>query len=353
MTHAHGAPGAIRGLLLLLAAVAVGAVVAFVQRSPTTPQRVVTPAQPAPPAGPVQAIARVLHRPIDEMSGIARSRVWDNVWWVHNDSGDSARIFAIDGDGKVIIPPWLRGKFHGETAEPGKQEWPGIPVHVAANIDWEDICVHDGQIWVAETGNNGNGRRDLGLYVINEPNPLATDQLRPLVFYPVRYPGQTTYPAAQWHFDCESLAIDPLTGTPYLITKHRAPGKINTPEAGANLYRLDTRFTDKENVLTKVDTRADMLLATGADFSPDGRYLAVLCAMQAWIFERPAAAADGTADDRWLSHGKAWRLDLPVMMTKQAEAICFDDNDTLRIANEQRDVFRVARAAFREVRDGE
>jgi hypothetical protein len=33
----------------------------------------------------------VPHKPIDEMSGIARSRTYEGVYWVHNDSGDRAR----------------------------------------------------------------------------------------------------------------------------------------------------------------------------------------------------------------------------------------------------------------------
>ncbi|MCS4143067.1 hypothetical protein GGQ15_003470, partial [Salinibacter ruber] len=39
---------------------------------------------------------RVAHTLIDETSGIVRSRWQENVWWVHNDSGDAPRIFAID-----------------------------------------------------------------------------------------------------------------------------------------------------------------------------------------------------------------------------------------------------------------
>ena len=301
------------------------------------------PAQQPGDGNALERITRIMHGPIGECSGIARSRTYPDVWWVHNDSGDSARIFAINSQGKVIIPSWMTGEYYGESAVSGKTEWPGVPVHLAANIDWEDICIHDGQIWISATGNNGNARRDLGVYVISEPNPAATPEVRPLVFYPVRYPEQTKYPATQWHYDCESLAIDPITGTPFFITKHRVAGRISAAESGANLYRLDTRFTDKMNDLKKVDHRDDMLFATAADFSPDGKYLAVCTPVRVWVFGRPASGSN------WLTGGKVWVYDLPLPLTKQAEAICFDDNDTLRIANEQRDVFRLPRAACKEL----
>ena len=39
---------------------------------------------------------------IKEASGIAASRRVDDVWWVHNDSGDTARVFAISTNGQTL-----------------------------------------------------------------------------------------------------------------------------------------------------------------------------------------------------------------------------------------------------------
>ena len=55
---------------------------------------------------------------IDEASGIAASRTNPNVLWVHNDSGDSARVFAIHIDGTLLGTYSLSG---------------------ASATDWEDI----------------------------------------------------------------------------------------------------------------------------------------------------------------------------------------------------------------------
>jgi hypothetical protein len=49
----------------------------------------------AMPIGMTQA-GSITAPTIDEASGLAVSRLNDNILWVHNDSGDTARIFAID-----------------------------------------------------------------------------------------------------------------------------------------------------------------------------------------------------------------------------------------------------------------
>jgi hypothetical protein len=61
-------------------------------------------------------VGRVTHPPVDEMSGIVRSPQDDNVWWVHNDSGDAPRLFAIDRTGAVYLAPWRRDAYAAGAA---------------------------------------------------------------------------------------------------------------------------------------------------------------------------------------------------------------------------------------------
>ena len=281
-------------------------------------------------ADAVRIIGHVEHEALDEVSGIEKSALGD-FYWVHNDSGDEARLYAIDADSAVLKPPYV-------PVPAG--DWPGHVIDSAWNFDWEDIALAEGVLYIADVGNNGNARRDLGVYVVNEPDPLAIPRMRTLRFLPVRYPDQETYPAQRWHFDCEAVFVadDKL----YFITKHRRPGEIGGFEAGAKLYRLDTSFTDRENVLTLVGTHEDIFLATGADLSPDGSRLAVSTYDALWIFDRPA---DG---DNWLS-GTAWRLDLSRNVVKQLEAVTWDDAATLRLVNENRDVMVADVDAFTPV----
>jgi hypothetical protein len=278
----------------------------------------------------VRHIARFEHPPLDEISGITRSS-YPGVFWVHNDSGDSARIFGVDLEGNVIFPAFLRDQY-------ATTPFPGLTVLGASNVDWEDITQHGGMLYIGDIGNNGNARRDLGIYVLAEPNPRATTETRALKFLPIRYPDQHAFPAEQWHFDAESLFVD--DGKLYLITKHRRPGRINEWEPGAKLYRLDTEYTDRKNELTYVGTHERLTLATGADLSPDGERLAVISYPALWVFERPAEG------DNWFE-GRARWLPLNFLRTRQVEAIAWVDDETLVFANEERDLFEVKLESLR------
>ena len=299
---------------------------------------------PTPPRIAVTPAVRVTHAPIDEMSGIVKSRRYPTTFWVHNDSGDSARIFALRADGSVIVPPFLAGEFSvGETVEGGKPSYPGIALDGAANFDWEDIALDGDTLYVADLGNNGNARRDLAVYVLPEPNPLAVNRAHVLKRLPVAYPDQNAFPdPTNWRFDCEAVFF--YRGKLHALTKHRAPGQIGVPETGANLYCLDTQHTDQVNVLRKLDSVADLGgWVTAADVSPDGRTLAVLCqapVASVWLFDLKSATGD-----RLLSSGRAARR-LILENADQCEAICFDDNENLLVTNEQRAVFRLRAADF-------
>ncbi|MCE2424419.1 MAG: hypothetical protein J4F45_04840, partial [Pseudomonadales bacterium] len=223
-----------------------------------------------------------------------------------------------------------------------ESDWPGHTIENAWHFDWEDIALADGVLYIADVGNNGNARRDLGVYVVNEPDPLAIPRMRTLNYLPVRYPDQQNHPAKLWHFDCEAVFV--AEGKLYFITKHRRPGEIRSKEAGAKLYRLDTAFTDRENVLTLVGSRQDVVRATGADLSPDGSKLAVSTYDALWLFDRPDVGDD------WFS-SRAWKLDLDPAMVKQLEAVTWDDAETLRLVNENRDVMVADVGAFAPVAD--
>ncbi|MCS7209467.1 MAG: hypothetical protein NZ874_07840 [Fimbriimonadales bacterium] len=291
------------------------------------------PSIPAQRTVSLKPRATVTHKSIDEMSGIARSRTYDGVYWVHNDSGDRARLFPIRLDGSVIVPPFVSRRDASERAEDPSYE--GIQIEGAVNIDWEDIAIENDILYIADTGNNGNARRDLAVYVVNEPNPTATLQAHALKRIPIAYPDQKTFPSDKWHFDCEAVFV--FNRKLYFITKHRAAGQLGTPETSANLYRLDSTHTDRVNVLTKVDSHADLGgWVTAAAMSPDQRRLAVLCQAPqqcVWLFDRPARG------DKFLSQGKAQRISIE--NAKQCEAIEWIDNQRLVITNEQREIFIV------------
>jgi len=265
------------------------------------------------------------------MSGIVRSRWQEHVWWVHNDSGDEPRLFAIDSTGAVHVAPWHAGDYaSGAGADTSdKPVWPGVQLGAAAHIDYEDIAVEDSVLYLGDIGNNGNARRDLGIYVLREPF-YYDRRTRPVKHLSIAYPDQEAFPALEWHFDAEALVVD--DGTPYLLTKHRERAENTALVPGTKLYRLDTAHPHQANVLTKVDEHASIPPPTGAALSPGGGRLAVLGYVSVWVFPRPAD------DTHWLST-EPRRISLPAERLGQAEAVTWDDDRTLRVANEQGAVF--------------
>jgi hypothetical protein len=285
-------------------------------------------------------VVRIKHAPLAEISGAAHSATYDDVFWLHNDHGDEARLFAVDGEGRVIIPGFLADQYHGETTQKGKEEWPGVEIAGAFNIDWEDIALADGRLYIADMGNNGNARRDLGVYVVNEPNPHETTRVRLLKHLPVAYPEQVGYPGKLWHYDCEAMFVS--EGKLYFLTKHRKTGEIRGWKSGTVLYRLDSEHTDRENALTRVGSDDRIMLATAADVSPSGSKLAVLTYFTLWIFDKPAEG------DNWLA-GRASKLDLPGSAFRQNEAVTWADEKTLVLLSESRHMMRVPLAELKPV----
>lgn len=257
--------------------------------------------------------AKIQSPALKESSGLARSVRRKGLYWTHNDSGDSARLFGIRLNGSVVEEHAIAN---------------------AKNVDWEDIATDGDTIWIDDCGNNGNARRDLGLYRVREGDWRAT-------FYPVSYPDQKEFPpATNRRFDCEAIFV--RRGKPYLVTKWRL-GPL--PGLGAALYRLDTRRTDRPNVLTKLGERTDLEgWVTAADLSPNGRELALLVHLPVpsiWIF-------DARGDDRILSRPVA-RLRLNAGgrgETAQIESLAWENDGSLVFGNEGGDLFRVARSSF-------
>ncbi len=285
-------------------------------------------------------IARITAKPLNEISGMAKSRSYADTYWVINDSGAEARIFALNGKGENIIPTYSRFSYYGEEQEAGKKQWQGFKVLYTENIDWESMTADDNHIYVADTGNNFNARRDLGIYMLSEIDPTASTQSAAIKYLPVSYPEQMEFPGTgDKHFDSEALFN--VNGTLYLITKHRNRLGLQL-EAGANLYRLDTQYTERDNLLTLVDSNDAMIAVTGAELSPDGTTLAVISYEALWLFDKPEQG------DRWLS-SRARRYALDTDVVDQVESVIWDNDTTLLLTNEQRDLFRIELSQLPEI----
>lgn len=267
---------------------------------------------------------------VDEQSAIVKSGSYSNTYWVLNDSGDEARLFPLRADGTAIIPPYLQRHYTDRT-----RAFPGIPVYGAVNQDWETLTRLGDTLIIGDTGNNGNARRDLALYFLIEPNPKASDGVHVLSRIPIAYPDQDGWPPEEWDYDCE--AIFTFQGNVYFLTKQRANQRIDMPKPATRLYRLDSRKPNRVNQLTLVGEKDNLGgWVTGAELSPDESRLAVLIHHPInsgiWIFPKPRRG------DNFLKQAGQY---LPLGKLGQCEGICWQDNRTLIITNEDRDIFSV------------
>jgi hypothetical protein len=246
--------------------------------------------------------------PAKENSGIVMSRQWPDVFWMHNDSGDEPRIYAVRRDGSV----YPSDRYGAET--------PGTLVGGAINVDWEDITTDSlGHLIVADFGNNENNRRDLVLYYLLEPAPTAgrTACFRRVFF---RYPQQRQFPAQADDFNYDAEAIFTIDDQVYVLTKHRS-------DTRTTLYHFDpAKWRDDEvSPLELVDRFELHGQATAADATADGRRLVVATYKSFWLFE--------IEDQNQPLRGRvSW---LPFTGVEEVEAVCFADDETLLAADEK------------------
>ncbi|HLO98813.1 MAG TPA: hypothetical protein VK171_09490 [Fimbriimonas sp.] len=262
---------------------------------------------------PVGTIASDL---VPEMSGIVKSEKFPNTYWVHNDSGDEPRFFAINKRGGLI--------------QPTQSNYAGIRVEGAKAQDWEDIAYDKKFVYLADVGDNPNLRSEVVIYRVKEPNPLKETSVKIESTIRIQYPDKVA--GGPMYHDCEAVAV--RGDVIYMVSKWREKGGI--PGQGASLYRLKKWKKDKVNVLEKLDTKTDLGgWVTAADISPDGSKLAVLTqapSQSVWVFDLKKG---GKAFSNVVKHVK-------FTGGLQCEAICWNESNEVLVGNEQRQLYSLS-----------
>lgn len=210
-------------------------------------------------AGAAVSVGTVTNPAITEASGLVASRAHPGRWYTHNDSGDSARVFAIDDAGATV----------GELAVPG-----------AAAVDWEDIArgpVASGgadRIYVGDMGDNVHVRASIHVYSFDEPSdPAATIPAGSVHDLELRYPDGP--------HDAEALLVDPRSGELVIVTKeYLGPGAV---------YRVSLPPTPSGSLtLSKVGTvrLSAGQPVTGGDVSIKGDTALLRTYSSVWAFPR-------------------------------------------------------------------
>lgn len=212
----------------------------------------------------------VTSQELDEASGIVASPDHAGIWWTHNDSGDTARFFAVREDGS------LAATFH----------LPGVTA-----TDIEDIAVGPGSdpgrperpdVFLADVGDNNRQRSEVVIHRVHEPDPTGTTDGSADGEVALRY----RYPDGA--HDAEALLVDPDSGALVIVTK-------DWSLAGrSEIYRADGLATPADpSVVTTLDhvgtvTLPLATLVTGADIAHDGSAVALRSYDGVRLYPRPA-----------------------------------------------------------------
>jgi hypothetical protein len=197
-----------------------------------------------------------------ETSGLVASAVHADAWYLHNDAGDTARVFAVAGDGA------LRATFSLS-----------VP-----HVDWEDIalgpCAAGHCLYIGDIGDNDRERDSYVVYRVAEPEQLVD---RALAAEPLRF----TYPDGP--HDAETLLVDPTSGAITIVTK------VESGESSVHEFPLPLRPGELV-VLTRAGTvrpssGSDRI--TGGDVHPDGT--GVLLRTRSGVFYYPKRADQSIA----------------------------------------------------------
>jgi hypothetical protein len=211
-----------------------------------------------------------------------------------------------------------------------------VPMPVPAR-DWEDIGRDSqGNLWVADIGDNECDRRDTALLKVSEPDPAAAGPARLLATYRYRFPDP---PAGCAGRNAEAMFL--VDDVPYLIDKAERSTLYRFP-------RLDPRATV---TLAKVGVLAGRVAnLSGADLSGDRTRLAVDTHTTLYVYRTadpslpgPALVAD------LISRPPAWTVELAGRGagTTNVEGVAFGrDSHDLHLLAENRDVFFVPAAAY-------
>ncbi|MGB5668601.1 MAG: hypothetical protein WBM53_17330 [Maribacter sp.] len=239
---------------------------------------------------------------LGENSGMVT--IVDSTIWLIEDRGNKDEIYKVDFKGNLLKD---------------------LKVKNAKNHDWEDLARDEnGNTYIGDFGNNSNKRKNLVIYKIPNPEIEAGEKIdaEKIEF---SYQDQKDFPpvVAELNYDAEAFFYQ--NNSLYIITKNRTipfSGEAfvyKVPAVqGEHIAQLVGKFiTCKKDVICQV---------TAADISPDGTKIALLGYGKLWVF----------TDFKWddFSKGKMKTIDLGA--TTQLESICFLNNGTLLLSDEER-----------------
>jgi hypothetical protein len=230
---------------------------------------------------------------VQEASGLAASRKNAGVLWVHNDSGDAPRIYAMNTGGRHLGAYVLGGVYASDMEDmaigPGPEP----------NVDY---------LYLGDIGDNKEERNTIAVYRVAEPAVDAnqtpvTETLAGVETIRLRFPDKP--------HDAETLLVDPLTKDIYILTKQKKP----------RLYRAAWPQQTKGATTMEYLGKVEIQKPTGGDVSPDGSEILIRANFGIRLWKR----------DKGMTIYETLRrpyTEVPLYLELQGEAVCWDANGT-------------------------
>lgn len=243
-----------------------------------------------------------LPKKLEENSGIV-SYGKHNVWIIE-DGGNLDKIYNVNFNGKIL------SSFKVENAK---------------NQDWEDLTKDKkGAIYIGDFGNNYNDRENLVIYKLPNPEKEKGNKIRAEKIK-FNYPEQKKFPPKNSKLFYDTEAFFYYNDSLYIITKNRTKpfdGKALVYKVPATKGNYNAKLIG--SFITCLDYNSCRV--TSADISPNGKKIAVLGYGKLWVF------TDFSMGD--FTKGTMRTIDLKT--DTQLESVCFKDNNTLLLSDEQR-----------------
>lgn len=240
-----------------------------------------------------------------EVSGLVASPSQPSVLWMHNDSGDAARLYAADTEGRALLRVELVGVDFTDAED----------IAAAPCPDASGPC-----LWVADVGNNRRDRDQVFVFAVPEPEvDVEAEAMRTIQVsgddvwrFPLRYPGLP--------FDAEALVVLPDASALVLIEKRDA-AESRVVAASAPFARDEDNFLEVLGMFANPGVGIENgRMITGADLHPNGERM--LVRTYTGVFE----VFLGEAGALGLPGEVAETITLGPLSEPQGEAIAYDDS---------------------------
>ncbi len=202
---------------------------------------------------------------VEEASGVVTSAINEGVYWVHNDSGDDARAFAIGAGGE------LRVTLAFDTAKPRDVE----------DVAIEDVSPGKSFLYFGDIGDNDAVRPDVTIHRVEEPTLAGASGKLQVTS------EKMTVTYENGPHNAETLLFDPIAKELLIATK--------VGGAPSEIHRIGA-FVAGKTVTTEKIAEVDVDLATGGDISRDGKLIAIRnYTKQAFLWTRASGESIATA----------------------------------------------------------